>query len=72
MVFGRDGVGYNGDQVNEGPGLEKAKGTLWSRVSQWSSGSAKEASGDGGQGEGEAGCGAGETEGVGKRKKVQN
>lgn len=72
IVFGRDGVGCKGGQVSEGPGLEKAEGTLWSGVSQWSSGSAKEASGAGGQGEGEAACGAGETEGVGKRKKVQN
>lgn len=70
MVFGRDEVGYKGGQVNEGPGLEKAKGTLWSGVSQWSSGSAKEASGAGGQAEGEAGCRAKETEGVGKRNKV--
>lgn len=55
----------------EGPGLEKAEGTLWSGVSQWCSGSAKEASGAGRQGEGEAGCGSQRQKGWGKGRRYR-
>lgn len=68
MVFGRDGGGLRGQ------GWKRQMGTLWLGVSQWSSGSAKEATRAGGQGEGEGevGCGARETKEVWGRKKAQD
>lgn len=72
-----DGV-WEGWGWAERPRLEKAEGTLWLGASQWSSGSAKEATRAGGHGEGEGevegevGCGARETKEVWGRKKAQD
>lgn len=54
----------------EGSGLEKAERTLWLGESQWSSGSAEEASGVEGGARGGSTWSQKNSGGVGKRKKV--